>query len=497
MKMERLFRAFLIFTLFVVISVCDDAAAQTELTAKIQELADKLTSSTSGQVIDVEGDIVYINLGAKDAIYVGAQFEVVRLGDVMMLDGKPYYKERPAGVVQITKVRKEFSIARATAIFEPIQKGDKVYQSDNISMPPSAKPQKDIQNSIIKIQGIDLQSVFRRLDAGGFDPGPYREDDLNRLSESLKRFQQFSKLNRTGVLDASTWAKLKILYDPKGGSSGSVQLPATPPPSFQPPPVRKARRIALMEFAHGDCSSDLTRNIYESLSIYFPQKGFQVVERSQLDRIMEEQKISYSGLVDVSTAQKLGKMLGSDVVVLGTLSDMGNSIAIRARMVDVGKGVVLTAAEVGIKETPDITEMAGNQRCSGRKVDPGNSDPEPATELFYENDIVRIDVLSFTREPEGLVLKLKFVNRAGGDSCQMRIYDPKDRTYLVDSNGNRYGFKNSILTDGKVFPQGIPNAYKIIFRDIKNGSNTFTLSAYISGWSGCPDFTAKIGNLSL
>jgi TolB-like protein len=505
--MKKILSIFFILTLLALMSAPGHAVAQNELSTKIRELADKLTSSTSGQVIGVDGNLIYINLGTKDAIYVGAQFEVVRLGDVMMLNGKHYYKERPAGVIRITRVREALSIAKATTIFEPIQKGDKVYQSEDISLQPPATPGRTIHNSIVKVSGVDLPSVFRRLEAGGFNPGPYSENDLNRLSESLKKFQQFSKINSTGVLDAATWTKLKILYDPKGGSSETVQTPVSPHPSYQPPPARKTKRIAVMEFAHGDCTNDLTKNIYESLSIYFPQKGFQVVERSQLNRILEEQKVAYSGLVDVSTAQKLGEMLGSDMVLLGTLSDMGNSIAIRARMVDVGKGVVLTAAEVSIKETSDITQMVENKHCSDAVASPRKKDekkkgpaPAPISKLFYENDVVRIDVLSFTREAEGLVLKLKFVNRAGSDSCQMGLMRPKERTYLVDSDGNRYGFKNSALGDRrKIFPTGVPNAYTIVFRDIKNGSNKFILSAYINGTNthGCPDFFLKIEDLTL
>ncbi len=510
MKKERW--GYLIFTALLVLIFVHTAAAQPEFTAKIQELADKLTSTTSGKVIGIDGDIIYINLGEKDSVYEGAQFEVVRLGDVMIVDGKHYYKERSVGIIQITKVRKEFSHAVATAIFEPIQKNDKVYQTNNISPVSTPQPTPDVRSyadTVIEVEGIDLQSVFRRLESGGFSPGPYREDDLSRLSDAVRRFQKFSRLPETGTVDASTWAKLKILYDPmksEDGGTGESERPARRPqvpPPVQPSVVKKVNTIALIEFPYGNGFNLFTRNVYESMSVQLVQKGFQVVERSKLDQVMEQQQLNHSGIIDISTAQRLGKLLGSEIVLLGSVSDMGNSLAIRARMVDVEKGLALTAAEVSFNKTPDIVAMISNTKY------PGNVGPTTTVsnqgsgrgndqnqKLFYENDAVRIDVLSFDRTEEGLVLKLKFVNKTKNDNGQMKIYNPKERSYLVDNNGNRYGFKNSELVEYKVFPVGIPLAYTIVFRDLKSGSKEFTLSSYISGY-GLPDFTAKISGLTL
>lgn len=44
---------------------------------------------------------------------------------------------------------------------------------------------------------------------------------------------------------------------------------------------------------------------------------YQIVERSQLERILNEQDISNSGLIDDSQAAKLGKILGADIVISG------------------------------------------------------------------------------------------------------------------------------------------------------------------------------------
>ncbi len=68
--------------------------------------------------------------------------------------------------------------------------------------------------AVIAVPGIDLKSVYRRLEKAGFHPGPYQEDDLTQLSGAIRRFQRFAKLEPTGILDKYTWDRLRILYDP-------------------------------------------------------------------------------------------------------------------------------------------------------------------------------------------------------------------------------------------------------------------------------------------
>ena len=182
-------------------------AAQEEFTTQIETLAQKLTSSTTGKVLGTEGDLIYINLGEKDFIREGTVFEVVRLGDIIGSGETTFRKERPIGDIQVTRVRKKMSYAKAKSTYAQIKAGDKVYQ---------------------------------------------------------KR--------------------------------------------------KSISRVALTEFPYRSGYNDLTKNVYERLTIYFAQKGLQVVERSKLNSVLQEQKISYSGIMDVSTAQKWGKRGGAEAV---------------------------------------------------------------------------------------------------------------------------------------------------------------------------------------
>src|SRR5438128_12255258 len=59
-----------------------------------------------------------------------------------------------------------------------------------------------------------------------------------------------------------------------------------------------------------------------------PQKGMIVVERQKLEEVLREQKIAYTGIIDLATAAQVGKLLGVEGMVVGSVADLGNSVAL-------------------------------------------------------------------------------------------------------------------------------------------------------------------------
>jgi len=82
------------------------------------------------------------------------------------------------------------------------------------------------------------------------------------------------------------------------------------------------------------------------------QKRFKVFERAQLDKILEEQKLGMMGVVDVTTAAQIGKVIGVDAVMCGSLTLTPYSVSIDARLVDAETAVILTAKDV---YSPDVS----------------------------------------------------------------------------------------------------------------------------------------------
>ncbi len=71
--------------------------------------------------------------------------------------------------------------------------------------------------------------------------------------------------------------------------------------------------------------------------------ALQLVERDRLDDLMTEMKLSDTGFVDESTAQKLGQGLGAELMLLGSYSVVGEVFVMDGRIVSVESGEILKA----------------------------------------------------------------------------------------------------------------------------------------------------------
>ncbi len=81
---------------------------------------------------------------------------------------------------------------------------------------------------------------------------------------------------------------------------------------------------------------------------------FDVVEREQLKKIIEEQSLSQTGALE--SAQKLGEIMGIDVFIMGSVTLLGELVEIDSRLVDVATGRVITAQNVSAEGLPKVRE---------------------------------------------------------------------------------------------------------------------------------------------
>jgi TolB-like protein len=69
--------------------------------------------------------------------------------------------------------------------------------------------------------------------------------------------------------------------------------------------------------------------------------GMRVIERSQLQDLLEEQRLALSGRVDESTAIEVGKMLGVQYMIFGNVTNIGEQVRLDMRAVNVETSEVL------------------------------------------------------------------------------------------------------------------------------------------------------------
>ena len=114
----------------------------------------------------------------------------------------------------------------------------------------------------------------------------------------------------------------------------------TPPPPPPPPPPQatstsRKKRVAVFDFDYGTVRSgvaalfgsdiDVGKGIADLLVKHLVKDGtYSVIERKALDKILAEQNFSNSDRANPTSAAKLGKLLGVDAIIVGSITQFGN-----------------------------------------------------------------------------------------------------------------------------------------------------------------------------
>lgn len=109
-------------------------------------------------------------------------------------------------------------------------------------------------------------------------------------------------------------------------------------------------KIAVLDFqlqGWNEDSADMGKIVAEWLITALVKEGrFDVIERRLLEKVLEEQKMHASGLVDESSASRLGKVLGARIVITGSVMRFQNIMEVNARIIEVESSSIIAAESV-------------------------------------------------------------------------------------------------------------------------------------------------------
>jgi TolB-like protein len=105
------------------------------------------------------------------------------------------------------------------------------------------------------------------------------------------------------------------------------------------------QRIAILGFEntgkeseYGDLGIPLSIMLKTDLSTV---KNLTLVDRQSLEKVLNEQKLNNSQKFDISTATKIGKLLGAQIILTGTYFEMFGSLRIDAKFINVETGQII------------------------------------------------------------------------------------------------------------------------------------------------------------
>lgn len=111
--------------------------------------------------------------------------------------------------------------------------------------------------------------------------------------------------------------------------------------------------VAIIDFEPIGVSETEAKALTQRLTTELIKIGeFMVLERSEMKKILHEQKFQYSGCVDISCAVAIGKMVGAKYMIVGSVSKIGKTYSVDSRLIKVETGESYGSAD--FSHTGDI-----------------------------------------------------------------------------------------------------------------------------------------------
>jgi len=172
------------------------------------------------------------------------------------------------------------------------------------------------------------------------------------------------------------------------------------------------QKLAVMRFTENGVNAkekELGSAVQAELHTRFAQMGWDMVERERLADLVKEMELSQSGLIEDSKAAEMCEMAGTDMLVLGSVSEVGDRYLVNARAVSREKGVTVSAHQVEVSSAYLIALSSESVVLRTRWDSTYRSMIAPGWGQFYNEQPVKAGVfIGFQLATIGAVLGLHF-----------------------------------------------------------------------------------------
>lgn len=119
-------------------------------------------------------------------------------------------------------------------------------------------------------------------------------------------------------------------------------------------------KVAVLDFQQQGtfANQDVGKIVAEWFTTSLVEAGrFEVIERRLMQQILQEQKMGSSGLLDPTSASRIGKLLGVKTVVTGTVQSYERTYELNVRLINVETGAIITADRVRAGSTTSLNDL--------------------------------------------------------------------------------------------------------------------------------------------
>lgn len=216
------------------------------------------------------------------------------------------------------------------------------------------------------------------------------------------------------------------------------------------------KRITVIDFTDGNKRpTTLGKYIADQITVglVMTNRDFSVLDREHLKRIMDEHKLTVSGLVDPENAKKLGQFAGVDAMIFGKAVPLAGTVNVAATLESTETGIDVGGARRKFKVDEAVQQLIAepvnteDAATAGDAPKPAAPKPKPFGDLDITVDSFRLDPaaqgfsysgaiyysLIITNRSAtdiyGVAMKAEYSGRSWGD---LTIMNSRNETFRVE-----------------------------------------------------------------
>ncbi len=200
-------------------------------------------------------------------------------------------------------------------------------------------------------------------------------------------------------------------------------------------------KIAIIEFSDIERNiTNLGRYVAEELTTkLYRTNQFEIVERQLMNKLIQEQNLSLHGYIDIDTEVGVGKVLGVEAIVSGSITDLGKSIKINARLISPESGKVFSVASVKIFKNDTVRKLLNQKSPTSHFQNSDNA--TPSEKLITDKNGLSIEVINSKKSGRTVIVEMNLTNKTEDDiefGMIIGFDNKKFATMMYDNLGNEY-----------------------------------------------------------
>jgi len=239
------------------------------------------------------------------------------------------------------------------------------------------------------------------------------------------------------------------------------------------------KKLAVMDITGVDGRpTELGKTIAEDLIVEFfaaEKMNFVVVDRSNLNRLLEEQKRASEGFLKLDDARRLkelGRLTGADAFLFGTIAEVGEQFQITLKIVATDTAEIVGAARMSIPRSDDVRVLnqndAGAATADSRRGKAASDKRFTAKKAVWKEGAIEGQLANFVVNKEGdITATVRIRNLSKEETLHLcsngTTSTSKALTRLKDSSGLRFVLADQ---DGLVAYCGTPTGYQTLLNEL-------------------------------